>query len=90
MVAVVREGLANVARHARSRRVDVRLRVTSGPGGSVVVEVEDDGVGVPAAPERSSGTKNLALRAQEAGGSFSLLRPPSGRGALLRWSAPLD
>jgi len=90
VVAVVREGLANVARHARSRRVDVRLRVTSGPGGSVVVEVEDDGVGVPAAPERSSGTKNLALRAQEAGGSFSLLRPPSGRGALLRWSAPLD
>lgn len=90
VVAVVREGLANVARHARSRRVDVRLRVTSGPGGSVVVEVEDDGVGVPTAPTRSSGTKNLALRAQEAGGSFSLLRPPSGRGALLRWSAPLD
>ena len=60
------------------------------PGGTVGGEVQDDGVGVAAAPARSSGTKNLALRAQEAGGSFTLVRPPSGRGALLRWSAPLD
>ncbi|NNH06022.1 GAF domain-containing protein [Cellulomonas fimi] len=90
VVAVVREGLSNVARHARSRQVSVRLAVASGGDGSIVVEVEDDGVGVPAAPTRSSGTRNLAERAREVGGSFSLLQPPSGRGALLRWQAPLD
>lgn len=90
VVAVVREGLSNVARHARSRQVSVRVQVTSGPEGQVVVEVEDDGVGVPAAPARSSGTRNLAQRAEEVGGSFALLLPPSGRGALLRWAAPLD
>ncbi|WP_019135122.1 GAF domain-containing sensor histidine kinase [Cellulomonas massiliensis] len=90
VVAVVREGLSNVARHARSRQVSVRVLVTSGPDGRVVVEVEDDGVGVPAAPTRSSGTRNLAQRAEEVGGSFALLLPPSGRGALLRWAAPLD
>ncbi|GIG41718.1 sensor histidine kinase [Cellulomonas phragmiteti] len=90
VVAVVREGLSNVARHARSHAVSVRLVVTTGPAGEVVVEVEDDGVGVPPAPTRASGTRNLAQRAEESGGSFSLLRPPSGRGALLRWSAPLD
>lgn len=90
VVAVVREGLSNVARHASSRAVAVRLSVTTGHPGEVVVEVEDDGVGVPPAPARASGTRNLAQRAEESGGSFALLRPPSGRGALLRWSAPLD
>lgn len=90
VVAVVREGLSNVARHARSRQVSVRVAVASGGDGQIVVEVEDDGVGVPAAPTRSSGTRNLAERAREVGGSFSLLQPPSGRGALLRWQAPLD
>jgi signal transduction histidine kinase len=90
VVAVVREGLSNVARHARSGSVFVRVAVTSPPHGAITVEVEDDGVGVPAAPARSSGTKNLAARAQEDGGTFAILRPPSGRGALLRWTAPLD
>ncbi|UZN02518.1 GAF domain-containing protein [Cellulomonas sp. S1-8] len=90
VVAVVREGLSNVARHARSHAVSVRLTVTTGVPALVVVEVEDDGVGVPPAPTRASGTRNLAQRAEESGGSFSLLRPASGRGALLRWSAPLD
>lgn len=90
VVAVVREALSNVARHARSGSVAVRVVITSAPHGAISVEVEDDGVGVPAAPTRASGTKNLAERAQESGGTFSLLRPASGRGALLRWTAPLD
>ncbi len=90
VVAVVREALSNTARHARSRSVAVRLQVTSPPDGAVVVEVEDDGVGVPAAPARASGTKNLAIRARQSGGTFSLQSPPSGQGSLLRWTAPLD
>ncbi|WP_343048003.1 GAF domain-containing protein [Cellulomonas humilata] len=90
VVAVVREALSNTARHAHSNSVAVRLMLTSPPQGSIVVEVEDDGVGVPAAPTRASGTKNLAIRARQSGGTFTLQRPPSGRGALLRWTAPLD
>ncbi|MBU4337048.1 MAG: GAF domain-containing protein [Actinobacteria bacterium] len=90
VVAVVREGLSNVARHARSRSVAVRLLVTSGAHGSITVEVEDDGVGMPPARTRASGTKNLAHRAEESGGTFALLKAPSGRGALLRWTAALD
>ncbi|MCG2798366.1 MAG: histidine kinase, partial [Cellulomonas sp.] len=90
VVAVVREGLSNVARHARSGSVAVRLLVASGEHGSITVEVEDDGVGMPPARTRASGTKNLARRAEESGGTFSLVRAPSGHGALLRWTAALD
>jgi len=90
VVAVVREGLSNVARHARSGSVAVRMSVTSQHMGSIAVEVEDDGVGVPPWPARASGTKNLAVRAEQSGGTFALLRPPSGHGALLRWTAPLE
>ena len=90
VVAVVREGLSNAARHAHPRTVAVRVAVTGPPDGSLTVEVEDDGVGVPASPTRASGTKNLAVRAEQSGGSFALVRPPSGRGALLRWTATLD
>lgn len=90
VVAVVREGLANAARHAHASSVAVRVTVRgTGPTGSVTVDVEDDGVGLPATRERSSGTGNLASRARQHGGTFALGAAPSGRGTLLAWQAPL-
>jgi len=90
VVAVVREGLANAARHAHASSVSVRVAVRgSGPTGSVEVDVEDDGAGLPAERERSSGTGNLASRARQHGGTFSLGAAPSGKGSLLTWQAPL-
>jgi len=90
VVAVVREGLANAARHAHASSVGVRVVVRgSGPTGSVEVDVEDDGVGLPAERDRSSGTGNLASRARQHGGTFSLGASPSGKGTLLTWQAPL-
>src|SRR5690606_32660431 len=95
VVAVVREGLANAARHAQSSSVAVRVTVegmrTDGAGedgpwsGSVLVEVEDDGAGLVPSRTRSSGSANLAERARQHGGTFSLEDAPSGRGTLLRW-----
>ncbi|QGQ18939.1 GAF domain-containing protein [Cellulomonas sp. JZ18] len=90
VVAVVREGLANAARHAHASSVAVRVAVRGrGPTGSVEVEVEDDGAGLPAVRDRSSGTGNLASRARRHGGTFTLGAAPSGRGALLTWQVPL-
>jgi signal transduction histidine kinase len=55
----------------------------------VLVEVEDDGIGLPPRRERSSGTGNLAARARQHGGSFTLGVGTSGTGTLLAWTAPL-
>lgn len=90
VVAVVREGLANAARHAHASSVSVRVDVSGqGPLGSVRVDVEDDGLGLPTTRSRRSGTGNLASRARQHGGTFTLGAAPGGRGTLLSWQAPL-
>ncbi|ROS31136.1 GAF domain-containing protein [Cellulomonas sp. PhB150] len=91
VVAVVREGLANAARHAHAASVTVRVDVRgTGPLGVVHVEVEDDGVGLPPTRDRSSGTGNLAARARQHGGTFTLGAAPTGTGTLLTWQSPLS
>ncbi len=92
MVAVVREGLSNAARHARAHAVEVRVEWSAG---SVVVAVRDDGVGLPPHPERRSGLANLGERARRHGGSFRIGTPVSGegqpvpQGTELLWQVPL-
>jgi signal transduction histidine kinase len=86
LVAVVREGLANVVRHAQASSASVCVRVTS--NGTVRVEVADDGVGFsPAAVQ--SGLANLRQRAESRGGSLTL-RPRLPRGTALLWEALPD
>jgi signal transduction histidine kinase len=90
VVAVVREGLANAARHAQATAVSVRVEVEGeGTSGRVVIEVEDDGAGLPAERDRKSGTSNLAARAHRHGGTFSLGTTQEGRGTLLVWAVSM-
>jgi signal transduction histidine kinase len=81
LVAVIREGLANVARHARAASVTVR--VTSDD--VIAIEVADDGVGVPSNVVES-GLDNLRQRAESHSGSLTL-RPRSPHGTTLLWQA---
>jgi signal transduction histidine kinase len=83
VVAVLREALSNVARHARATRVVVSVTA----GADLVLCVADDGVGIPETSRRS-GLKNLADRAETLGGTFTI-RPGDGRGTVLEWRVPL-
>jgi signal transduction histidine kinase len=83
VLAVLREALSNVARHADASAVDVRIAVHDG----VDLTVADDGRGIDPEPVRQSGLANLRRRAEARGGRLVVGPAPSG-GTLLRWSIP--
>ncbi|UWE10531.1 GAF domain-containing protein [Actinacidiphila bryophytorum] len=83
-VAVLVEALSNAARHAQASSVDVSLVVA---GGTLTVCVTDDGVGLRPGGRRS-GLRNLAVRAEQRGGSMETAAGPEG-GTRLVWKVPL-
>jgi signal transduction histidine kinase len=82
VVAVLREALSNVARHARARSVEVTVTVTDG---RLTLAVGDDGIGFTETG-RSSGLANLRQRAERHGGTFTI-RAAGPAGTVLTWSA---
>jgi signal transduction histidine kinase len=86
VVAVVRESLANVARHAGATTAAVEVSVDDSV---VVVTVDDDGRGIEARTSRRSGTANLETRARERGGALHISRRKSG-GTRVRWTARIE
>lgn len=85
VLAVLREALANVARHAGARRVDVEVAADA----DLVLRVLDDGNGLPG--QRRPGGKGLAnmeARAARLGGSV-LVKPGPEGGTLVEWRVPL-
>jgi signal transduction histidine kinase len=83
-VAVVREAVSNVVRHAGASSVTVEVR--AGADG-LVVDVVDDGVGTGPDAARS-GLVNLARRAGECGGTC-VVGPVAPHGTRLTWRVPL-
>lgn len=86
VVAVVREGLANAARHAHAASVTVQVGLTTT---DVSVEVSDDGSGLPPVLSRRSGLDNLTERARRHGGTCTA-GPRAGGGTTLHWQIPLQ
>lgn len=86
VVAVAREGLANIARHAAASTASVEVSVDDRV---VTVVIADDGVGMPAGAIRRSGTANLADRAARRGGTVSIA-PGDGAGTRLTWTGLLE
>ena len=80
VLACVREGLSNAARHAHATAVEVRVVLS---GAALTVTVADDGQGL-GSPTRSSGLANLDERARLLGGSFAISARPEG-GTVLEW-----
>lgn len=74
---ITQEALTNVARHAAARRVDVHL---SGDDATLVLEVSDDGRGLPPGPHDAShlGLLGIHERARALGGEASVSRGAAG------------
>jgi signal transduction histidine kinase len=82
-IAVLREALTNVARHARASTADVVISVERE---SIVVEVRDNGHGMGRSTRRS-GLANLRARAERRGGDISI-KSDRASGTRLVWSIP--
>ncbi len=84
VLAVLREAMSNVARHALAESAEVELLVSAH---ELVLRVCDDGIGMPADP-RESGLRNARRRAADLGGALEVLAG-SHRGTTLVWRVPL-
>ena len=83
VVAVLRETLSNAARHARATAVDVHIEA----GDDLLLEVRDNGCGLPPELVHRGGLQNLRERAEQLGGSFTV--SSSAEGTSISWSVPL-
>ena len=84
---ITREALSNVARHSRATRASVVLRRK---GGSIRLEINDNGVGFEPTAERTAshlGLANMAERAARHGGQLNI---DSAEGAGTRIIVELD
>jgi len=82
VIAAVRETLTNVAKHARATAVTVDVEIVQN---ELTISVADNGVGFDN-PGKSSGIANLAARARNHRGSFTVLPAPGG-GTVATWKA---
>lgn len=82
---VAEEALRNVARHAEARNVDLSLHRE---GGSLVLRVRDDGVGLGRSTERT-GILTMRERAALVGGTLDV-RPRARGGTEVRLVVPLE
>ncbi|HEY3002228.1 MAG TPA: GAF domain-containing protein [Kribbellaceae bacterium] len=82
LLAVLREALSNVARHAHATSVSILVSARD----RLVLQISDDGIGMADASERRSGLDNMAARADQLGGELTI---GAGQpGTVLRWAAP--
>ena len=85
LLAVLREALTNVARHAGATRADVEITVDA----EVVLRVVDDGKGRPEEHRAGGhGLANLAARASRLGGSVTVAAGAAGSGTVVDWRVP--
>jgi signal transduction histidine kinase len=84
VLAVLREALSNVAKHARATSVRLSLEVTDR---ELIAQVADDGIGIDAAAYES-GLRNLRERAGSLGGSVTI-DTGEPQGTRIEWRVPL-
>lgn len=66
--SIVNEALANTVRHARAQNVEIRA---IDRGTLLQLEIQDDGIGIPAEPEAGYGLRNMRDRARLLNGTLT-------------------
>ncbi|HEY5874469.1 MAG TPA: histidine kinase, partial [Ilumatobacteraceae bacterium] len=84
LLAVLREALTNIARHAHAARAEVGVEVRDQRLSLVVI---DDGVGYSPESLHGNGIGNLRRRAQRLEGEFTIV--PAAPGTEMRWVVPI-
>ncbi|HET8682165.1 MAG TPA: GAF domain-containing sensor histidine kinase [Micromonosporaceae bacterium] len=84
LLAVVREAISNVARHAQATAVQIGIDVGNG---RLALTVSDDGIGTAPGAERG-GLVNMRERAERLGGTF-VVGPGLRAGTVLEWCVPV-
>ncbi len=84
LLSVLREALSNIARHAQATRVDINISATQ----TLILKVEDDGVGLKTDGRVGMGIKNMRDRARQLGGDLTFDISRLG-GVQLLWTADL-
>ena len=82
--AVTTEAASNALRHSGGSRLTVEISVAD----MFILDVIDNGCGIPAGNSRHSGLANMKRRAEQLGGSCEVTNPPEG-GTRVHWIAPL-
>ena len=85
LLAVLREAVSNVARHALADSAEIDVAVSAD---RLELRVADDGVGLPDEVSES-GLRNARRRADDLGGTLSIA-PVGARGTVLVWRVPLS
>jgi signal transduction histidine kinase len=85
LLAVLREALSNIARHAYAHTATVTVTATRE---ALSLDVVDDGIGIGPTTRRS-GLANLHRRAAHHGGTLTLT-PHQPTGTRLNWTIPLN
>jgi signal transduction histidine kinase len=85
VLMIVKEAITNVIKHADARRVTVRIVASER---RLMIEITDDGRGLPPPPRQDSGLANIRQRATDLGGSCLIEAAPGG-GTGIRLDLPL-
>lgn len=82
--AVCAEALMNIIRHSQARQARIQVRRA---GSQILLEIADNGKGLPAQPSPGMGMASMKARALRAGGTLEVSSTP-GQGTRIRLSVP--